>query len=57
MKNKKFQVYLIKKGKNDAALDSLKKLRGAAYNSEAELQELKEQLEKSEQEKAIYNCY
>lgn len=53
LKNKEFQVYLIKKGKNDAALDSLKKLRGAAYNSEAELQELKEQLEKSEQEKVI----
>lgn len=46
-------MYLIKNGKNDAALNSLKKLRGAAYNSEAELQELKEQLDKNEQEKVF----
>ncbi|XP_066142079.1 facilitated trehalose transporter Tret1-like isoform X2 [Euwallacea fornicatus] len=47
-------VYLLKKGKKDAALHSLKQLRGPAYDSEAELRELQQQIDKSEAEKGSF---
>ncbi|XP_050303651.1 facilitated trehalose transporter Tret1-like isoform X2 [Anthonomus grandis grandis] len=43
-------VYLLKKRNRSGALSSLRRLRGEAYNSENEIRELQEQLDRSEQE-------
>ncbi|CAG9766858.1 unnamed protein product [Ceutorhynchus assimilis] len=47
-------LYLLKKGNRTAALQSLKRLRGAAYDSEKEIRELQEQLDKNEREKVPF---
>ncbi|KAL1491479.1 hypothetical protein ABEB36_012072 [Hypothenemus hampei] len=48
-------LYFLKKGNRAAALQSLKRLRGDEYDSEKELQELQDQLDKQEQEKVSFS--
>uniref|UniRef100_A0AAR5PN85 Major facilitator superfamily (MFS) profile domain-containing protein n=1 Tax=Dendroctonus ponderosae TaxID=77166 RepID=A0AAR5PN85_DENPD len=47
--------YLLKKGDKEGALRSLRRLRGPDYDSEAELKDLQDQLDKSEQNKVSFS--
>ncbi|XP_076258320.1 facilitated trehalose transporter Tret1-like isoform X2 [Rhynchophorus ferrugineus] len=47
-------IHLLKKGKRQAALESLQKLRGAKYDSEKELTEIQQHLDQNTQNKVSF---